>query len=61
MLTGAVIGGLAVQISRHIDEPSIEIALSVIAAYGSFAIAEEIGCSGIIATVTAGPLCGTYG
>jgi CPA1 family monovalent cation:H+ antiporter len=61
VLSGAVIGGLAVQVTKRIDDPSIETALTVIAAYGSFALAEEIGSSGVIATVVAGLLCGTYG
>jgi len=61
VLAGALIGSLAVQVTKRIDDPSLEIALTVIAAYGSFALAEEIGCSGVIATVTAGLLAGTYG
>jgi len=61
VLAGAAIGSLVVQVTKRIDDPSIEIALTVIAAYGSFSLAEEIGCSGVIATVTAGLLCGTYG
>ena len=38
----------------------IEITLTTIAAYGSFVAAEQLGCSGVIATVTAGMLCGNY-
>lgn len=62
-------GGLAVgllvglgisQIIRQIDDPMIEITLTTIAAYGSFLAAEQIGFSGVIATVTAGMLCGNY-
>jgi CPA1 family monovalent cation:H+ antiporter len=32
----------------------------VIAAYGSFALAEQLHCSGVLATVAAGIACGTY-
>jgi CPA1 family monovalent cation:H+ antiporter len=39
----------------------IEITLTTIAAYGSFVLAEELGLSGVIATVMAGMLCGNYG
>jgi Na+:H+ antiporter len=62
-------GGLAVgllvglgisQIIRQIDDPMIEITLTTIAAYGSFIAAEQVGVSGVIATVTAGMLCGNY-
>jgi CPA1 family monovalent cation:H+ antiporter len=38
----------------------IEITLTTIAAYGSFAAAEHFHWSGVIATVTAGMLCGNY-
>jgi len=62
---GALIGagiGLAVsQISTHVDDPMIEITLTTIAAYGSFLAAEHFHCSGVIATVAAGMLCGNYG
>ncbi len=46
---------------NHIDDPMLEITLTTIAAYGSFAIAESLGASGVIATVTAGIICGNYG
>ena len=41
--------------------PMLEITLTTIAAYGSFVAAEEFHFSGVIATVTAGMLCGNYG
>lgn len=59
---GALVGGLLafaiVQVLRRIDEPMIEVTLTVIAAYGSFAIAEQLEVSGVIATVAAGLVCG---
>jgi CPA1 family monovalent cation:H+ antiporter len=62
---GALIGvgiGLAVsQIIKHVDDPMIEITLTTIAAYGSFLAADHFQYSGVIATVTAGLLCGNYG
>jgi CPA1 family monovalent cation:H+ antiporter len=61
VLVGAVVGGIVVQVTKRLDDPVIEIALTVIAAYGSFALAEEFHASGVIATVGAGLLCGTYG
>jgi CPA1 family monovalent cation:H+ antiporter len=45
---------------RRIDDPLIEITLTVLAAYGSFSAAEAIGVSGVIATVVAGMVCGNY-
>ena len=49
------------QISKHVDDPMIEITLTTIAAYGSFLAAEHFHYSGVIATVAAGMLCGNYG
>jgi CPA1 family monovalent cation:H+ antiporter len=61
IVAGAAVASIAVQVTKRLDDPVIEIALTVIAAYGSFALAEEFHCSGVIATVTAGLFCGTYG
>jgi CPA1 family monovalent cation:H+ antiporter len=62
---GALIGagvGLAVsQVIKQVDDPMIEITLTTIAAYGSFLGAEHFHYSGVIATVSAGMLCGNYG
>jgi CPA1 family monovalent cation:H+ antiporter len=62
---GALIGtgvGLAVsQVIKQVDDPMIEITLTTIAAYGSFLAAEHFHYSGVIATVSAGMLCGNYG
>lgn len=62
---GGMVGlvfGLAVSWLTHkIEDPMIEITLTTIAAYGSFAVAEQFHVSGVIATVVAGMLCGNYG
>ncbi len=62
---GATVGGALgyglCQLTRRIDEPMVEITLTAMAAYGSFALAEQLGGSGVIATVVAGLLCGNYG
>lgn len=60
-LVGGVVGFVVTQITRRIDESLIEITLTVIAAYGSFALAEQLHFSGVIATVVAGMFCGTLG
>ena len=61
---GAALGigmGLGVsEVMKRIDDPMIEITLTTIAAYGSFVAAEYFGVSGVIATVSAGMLCGNY-
>jgi len=60
-LLGSVVGWLASVVTKRVDEPMIEISLTVIAAYGSFIGAEHFHASGVIATVAAGLVFGTYG
>jgi Na+:H+ antiporter len=57
---GIAIGLTVSQIVKRVDDPMIEIALTTIVAYGSFLAAEHFGYSGVIATVSAGMLCGNY-
>jgi CPA1 family monovalent cation:H+ antiporter len=58
---GGIVGFLASVVLKRVDEPMIEISLTVIAAYGSFIAAEQVHTSGVIATVAAGLVFGTYG
>lgn len=60
-LIGTAIGYGASKLTQRVDDPMIEITLTTIAAYGSFALAEHFHFSGVIATVAAGMLCGNYG
>jgi CPA1 family monovalent cation:H+ antiporter len=60
-LIGAAVGLAASQVIKQIDDAMIEITLTTIAAYGSFATAEHFHYSGVIAVVVAGVLCGNYG
>lgn len=60
-LIGAVIGMAAALVAKRIDDAMIQITLTVITAYGSFALADSLQLSGVIATVTAGMICGSYG
>ncbi len=57
---GAAIGLAASQVICKVDDPMIEITLTTVAAWGSFLAAEHFHFSGVIATVTAGMLCGNY-
>jgi CPA1 family monovalent cation:H+ antiporter len=59
-VVGAIVGFAVSQTIKRIDDPMIEITLTTIAAYGAFVVAEQLHYSGVIATVTAGMLCGNY-
>lgn len=48
-------------VTRRIDDPQVEITLTVLAAYGSYVLAEQLGVSGILAVVGAGLVIGNYG
>jgi monovalent cation:H+ antiporter, CPA1 family len=60
-VAGYAVGVVVTQIIRRVDDAMIEITLTTIAAYGSFALADNLRVSGVIATVVAGMLCGNYG
>jgi monovalent cation:H+ antiporter, CPA1 family len=56
---GGVALGLAVAagayvLHRYLDDPSVETALTVVVAYGTYLLATGIGTSGIVATAVAG-------
>ena len=57
---GILIGLALSQVIHQVDDPMIEITLTTLTAYGSFLAAEHLGFSGVIATVSAGMLCGNY-
>lgn len=60
-IVGGVIGYAASRVFERVDDAMIEITITTIAAYGSFVISEQLHYSGVIATVTAGMICGNYG
>jgi CPA1 family monovalent cation:H+ antiporter len=60
MLIGGAIGYSISKVIQQVDDPLIEITLTVISAYGSFIAAEHFHFSGVIATVVAGMLSGSY-
>jgi monovalent cation:H+ antiporter, CPA1 family len=55
---GAIVGTAVTLVISRLDDAMVEVTLTVIAAYGSFAIAREFGCSGILATMVAGLITG---
>src|ERR1035437_2323602 len=60
-LVGFCVGWIIALLIQRLNEPMIEIALTMIAAYGSFVLAQSAGVSGVLATVVAGVLCGRHG
>jgi monovalent cation:H+ antiporter, CPA1 family len=58
-IVGAVIGLAGARILAWLDDAMLMITVTVSAAYGAFILGESIHASGVIATVTAGLLCGT--
>jgi CPA1 family monovalent cation:H+ antiporter len=61
VLVGAAVGGAVSLLTRAIDDPMIEITLTVLSAYGAFIAADLLGLSGVIACVIAGLVTGGWG
>jgi monovalent cation:H+ antiporter, CPA1 family len=61
LMTGAVVAFVALVIIGRTDDHLIEVALTTVAAYGSFMLAERVGGSGVLATLIAGMLLGNIG
>lgn len=61
LLVGAACGGLAIAAAGRTQDHLVETALTAVAAYGSFQMAERFQFSGVLATVTAGLLMGNLG
>jgi CPA1 family monovalent cation:H+ antiporter len=61
ILAGVVFGGVAIAVVGRTTDHLVETALTTVAAYGSFLIAERVGASGVLATVASGLLMGNLG
>ena len=58
---GLVCGGIAIGLAGRTEDSLVETALTTVAAYGSFLLADHLGVSGVLATVSAGLLLGNLG
>lgn len=58
---GLGIAAVLLLIAGRSDDHLVEITLTMLAAYGSFLIAEELNVSGVLATLAAGMLVGNWG
>lgn len=61
ILIGVAVAGLMLAIAGRTLDHMVESTLTAIAAYGSFLLAEHLGCSGVLATVTAALVIGNLG
>ena len=59
---GLATGAAAAWVVRFVaDDHLIELTITVVLAYGSYLLADQVGLSGVIATVTAGVVLGNVG
>ena len=61
MAVGVALGYLSSKFTQRIDDPSVEITLTTVLAYGSYLAAQTLHLSGVIATVAAGLTVGNLG
>ncbi len=60
VLCGAAVGLLALALTGRTQDHLVEITFTTISAYGSFLLAERLGGSGVLATITAGLVMGNF-
>jgi CPA1 family monovalent cation:H+ antiporter len=61
VVVGLLAAAVAILLAGRTSDHLVETALTAVAAYGSFLIAERVGASGVLATVSAGLLMGNLG
>jgi Na+/H+ antiporter len=57
---GIAVGWLSAELRERLDDPPLEIAVSLFTGYAAFLPAEELGVSGVLAAVTAGLIVGWH-
>jgi CPA1 family monovalent cation:H+ antiporter len=60
ILCGLAVGGALIAFAARTDDRLVEITFTALAAYGSFFLAEHWHLSGVLATLTAGLMTGSY-
>jgi CPA1 family monovalent cation:H+ antiporter len=61
VLIGGAVGALLLFLGGRTDDHLVEIAVTTVAAYASFILAEEVHASGVLSTLTAGMIIGSLG
>jgi monovalent cation/hydrogen antiporter len=56
---GAVVGRLAGEILRRLDDPPVEVVISLVVPFAAYLPADRLGLSGVLAAVTAGLVIGS--
>jgi Na+/H+ antiporter len=54
VVVGLLVGWLVAEVRRRLDDPVVEIVISVVTGYVAYLPAEQLGVSGVLAAVTAG-------
>jgi CPA1 family monovalent cation:H+ antiporter len=60
-LIGVVVGFIGSRALVRVQDHLVELTISVVVAYGSYLLADRVGQSGLIASVVAGLVFGSYG
>jgi monovalent cation/hydrogen antiporter len=60
LAVGLVVGWIVKEIRKRIDDPPIEMTISILSGYAAYLPAEELGVSGVIAAVTTGIYVGWH-
>jgi CPA1 family monovalent cation:H+ antiporter len=60
ILCGAAVSVGALLLAGRTDDHLVEITFTTVAAYGSFILADRLGLSGVLATITAGLIMGNF-
>jgi monovalent cation:H+ antiporter, CPA1 family len=61
LMVGLACGALAIAVAGRTSDHLVETAVTAVAAYGSFQVAQRLHVSGVLATVAAGLLMGNLG
>ena len=60
LLIGATVSYLLMLLAGRTPDYLVEITFTTLAAYGSFSLAEHVGCSGVLAALSAGLVVGNF-
>ena len=58
---GAAVAVPLILLAGNVEDRLVEVVLTQLIAFGSFLVAEQLGCSGVLATLTAGLIVGNWG